>query len=65
MAQAEVPFSLIFVTVGPLVLTIAMSFVLDPLADVAVSAHAFPHAIPVLDPVDPLSIIGVAVSPRV
>ena len=42
-----------------------MGLVLDPLADVAVTADALPDAVPVLDPIDPLSVVGVSADPRV
>ena len=65
MAQAQVPFTFVLISVGPLMLTIAVRLVLHPLADVAIAAHAFPHAVAVLDSVDPLAIVGVPVHPCV
>ena len=65
MAQAKVPFTFVLISVGPLVLTITMRLVLHPLADVAITAHAFPHAVAVFDTVDPLAVVGVSVHPCV
>ena len=65
MTQAKLPLALIPVAVGPLVLTVAVGFVLDPLADVAVPSDALPHTVSMLDPVDPLTIVRVPGHPRV
>ena len=65
MTQAKLPLALIPVAVGPLVLAVAVGFVLDPLADVAVPSDALPHTVSMLDPIDPLTIVRVPGHPRV
>ena len=46
-------------------LTITVSFVLDPLANIAVTSGALPDAISVLHATVPLAVISVTVYPRV
>jgi len=42
-----------------------MCFVLYPLADVAVACYTFPYTVTMLDAIDPLAIISVAIGPGV
>ena len=65
MPQAELPLTLVTIAVCPLVLTVSMSLVLVPLADVAVTSDALPDAIAVLNPIIPFSIVRIAVHPCV
>jgi len=65
VAQAQVPLALILVAIIPLVLTVSVGLVLDPLANIAVSAHAFPHTVAVFDTIDPFTVIGITVCPGV
>ena len=46
-------------------LAVAVSLVLDPLADVAVTSDALPHTVAVFDAVHPFAIIGVTIDPSV
>jgi hypothetical protein len=65
MSQAKLPFALIAISVSPLVLSIAVSFVLNPLTDVAVSRGALPHTIAMFDSIDPFTVISVSTDPGV
>ena len=65
MPQAELPLALVSITIRPLVLSVSMSFVLVPLADVAVTSDALPDTIAVFDSIKPFSIVSVAVNPGV
>lgn len=46
-------------------LSVAVSLVLNPLTDIVIARDTFPDSIAVLDPIDPFSIVGVAVHPSV
>ena len=65
MSQAELPLAFVAIPIGPLVLAVTMSFVLDPLTDIAVTRDALPDTVAVLDSIDPLSVICIAIDPSV
>ena len=65
VTEAKFPFTLVEIAVGPFVLAITMSLVLDPLADITITRGAFPDTVAVLNTINPLSIIGVSRGPSV
>ena len=65
MPQAELPLAFIAIAIGPLVLAVTMGFVLDPLTDIAVTSHALPDSVSVLDSIFPLTVICVTSNPSV
>jgi hypothetical protein len=65
MPETMPPFALIAIAVFPLVDTVTVSFVLNPLSNITVSCMALPHTIAMLQPIQPLTIVGIVTNPGV
>ena len=65
MTEAEFPFTFKTVSVRPLVLTVTMCLVLNPLTDVTVTSGTFPNTIAMLNAICPLAVVSVSVVPSV
>ena len=65
MAKAELPLAFISIAIGPFVLTVTMSFVLDPLADIAVPSNTLPDTVSILYSIGPFAIVCVPGHPSV
>ena len=65
MSQAELPFTFVSIAVSPLVLTVTVCFVLNPLSNIAITSETLPDTVSVLDSVYPLTIVGISRHPRV
>lgn len=63
MPQTELPFTLIYITIGPFLLTKTMWFILFPLAYIIFTKIAFPDTISLLNSIQKVTIISVPICP--